>query len=162
MQFEAGAQPERGVQGPFPPLDPRYPDLPRQKWYEYGVKEGIPRLLDLWDAKGIKVTSHMVGQAVERNPQLARDIVSAGRRLSSRRCIFTIANRAAIRSKMPLRLLGLSRRRPSIRDEGYAPNLGTAPIGERRLPLLIDADNEVTGSDFPPREALGLFRGELS
>ncbi len=29
MQFEAGAQPERGPQGPFPPLDPRYPDLPR-------------------------------------------------------------------------------------------------------------------------------------
>jgi peptidoglycan/xylan/chitin deacetylase (PgdA/CDA1 family) len=78
MQFEAGAQPERGAEGPFPPLDPQYPDLPMQKWYEYGVKEGIPRLLDLWDAKGIKVTSHMVGQAVERHPQLARDIVARG------------------------------------------------------------------------------------
>ena len=49
-----------------------------QKWYEYGVKEGIPRLLELWDAKRIKVTSHMVGQAVERHPQLARDIVARG------------------------------------------------------------------------------------
>ena len=78
MQFEAGAQPERGAQGPFPPLDPRYPDLPMQKWFEYGFKEGIPRLLELWDAKGIKVTSHMVGQAVERHPQLARDIVARG------------------------------------------------------------------------------------
>jgi peptidoglycan/xylan/chitin deacetylase (PgdA/CDA1 family) len=78
MQFEAGAQPERGAQGPFPPLDPRYPDLPMQKWYDYGVKEGIPRLLELWDAKRIKVTSHMVGQAVERQPQLARDIVARG------------------------------------------------------------------------------------
>jgi peptidoglycan/xylan/chitin deacetylase (PgdA/CDA1 family) len=78
MQFEAGAQPERGAQGPFPPLDPRYPDLPMQKWYEYGVKEGIPRLLDLWDAKRIKITSHMVGQAVERHPELARDIVARG------------------------------------------------------------------------------------
>ena len=48
-----------------------------QKSYEYGIKEGIPRLLELWDAKGIKVTSHMVGQAVERHPQLARDIVRA-------------------------------------------------------------------------------------
>ncbi|HTV90771.1 MAG TPA: polysaccharide deacetylase family protein [Stellaceae bacterium] len=78
MQFEAGAQPERGAEGPFPKLDPRYPDLPVQKWFEYGVKEGIPRLLELWDAKGIKVTSHMVGQAVERQPQLARDIVGRG------------------------------------------------------------------------------------
>ena len=26
MQFEAGAQPERGASGPFPALDPKYPD----------------------------------------------------------------------------------------------------------------------------------------
>jgi peptidoglycan/xylan/chitin deacetylase (PgdA/CDA1 family) len=78
MQFEAGAQPERGAQGPFPPLDPKYPDLPMQKWYEYGIKEGVPRLLNLWDAKKIKVTSHMVGQAVERHPDLAREIVERG------------------------------------------------------------------------------------
>ena len=78
MQFEAGAQPERGAQGPFPPLDPKYPDLPVQKWYDYGVKEGVPRMLDLWDAKGVKVTSHMVGQAVERHPDLAKEIVARG------------------------------------------------------------------------------------
>ena len=30
MQFEAGAQPERGASSPFPPLDPKYPDLPVQ------------------------------------------------------------------------------------------------------------------------------------
>jgi peptidoglycan/xylan/chitin deacetylase (PgdA/CDA1 family) len=78
MQFEAGAQPERGAQGPFPPLDPKYPDPPLQKWYEYGIKEGVPRMLDLWDAKGVKVTSHMVGRAVERHPELAREIVRRG------------------------------------------------------------------------------------
>jgi len=78
MQFEAGAQPESGAGGPFPPIDPKYPDLPVAKWYAYGVKEGIPRLLDLWDRKGVKVTSHMVGLAVERSPQLAREIVQRG------------------------------------------------------------------------------------
>src|SRR5258706_2379960 len=78
MQFEAGAQPERGAESPFPPLDPKYPDLPAQKWYAYGVNEGIPRLLDLWDRKKIKVTCHMVGQAVDRNPQLAKEIVERG------------------------------------------------------------------------------------
>ncbi len=78
MQFEAGAQPERGASGPFPQIDPKYPDLPMGKWYEYGIKEGIPRLLDLWDRKRIKVTSHMVGQAVERNPLLAKEIVERG------------------------------------------------------------------------------------
>jgi len=82
MQFEAGAQPERGAEGPFPPLDPKYPDLPMQKWYAYGMKEGIPRLLDLWDRKNIKVTSHMVGQAVDANPQLAKEVVERGHEAS--------------------------------------------------------------------------------
>ena len=82
MQFEAGAQPERGAEGPFPPLDPKYPDLPMQKWYAYGMKEGIPRLLDLWDSKKIKVTSHMVGQAVDANPQLAKEVVKRGHEAS--------------------------------------------------------------------------------
>src|SRR6516225_12294397 len=78
MQFETGAQPDRGAGSPFPPIDLRYPDLPVQKWYEYGFKEGVPRLLDLWDRVGIKVTSHMVGQAVEKHPSLAREIVDRG------------------------------------------------------------------------------------
>jgi len=78
MQFESGAQPERGASSPFPPLDPKYPDLSAQKWYEYGFKEGIPRMLDMWDRVGIKVTSHMVGQAVERHPELAKEIVERG------------------------------------------------------------------------------------
>jgi peptidoglycan/xylan/chitin deacetylase (PgdA/CDA1 family) len=78
MQFETGAQPDRGAGSPFPPIDPKYSDLPVQKWYEYGFKEGIPRLLDLWDRVGIKVTSHMVGQAVERHSKLAKEIVDRG------------------------------------------------------------------------------------
>src|SRR5712675_321921 len=78
MQFETGSQPERGAGSPFPAVDPKYLDLPVQKWYEYGFKEGVPRLLDLWDRVGIKVTSHMVGQAVERHPQLAKEIVERG------------------------------------------------------------------------------------
>jgi peptidoglycan/xylan/chitin deacetylase (PgdA/CDA1 family) len=77
MQFEAGAQPD-GAESPFPPLDPKYPDLPAKKWFEYGFKEGLPRLLDLWDRKKVKVSSLMVGRAVERNPQLAKEIVQRG------------------------------------------------------------------------------------
>ena len=65
----------------------QYPDLPVGKWYEYGFKEGVPRLLDMWDRVGVKVTSHMVGQAVERHPELAKEIVSiaAMRRLDTAR-----------------------------------------------------------------------------
>src|SRR4030095_1848130 len=67
MQMEAGAQPEREANGPWGVLDAKYPDLPTQKWYEYGFKEGIPRLLDMYDRKRVKETSHMVGIALAKN-----------------------------------------------------------------------------------------------
>jgi peptidoglycan/xylan/chitin deacetylase (PgdA/CDA1 family) len=78
MQFEAGAQPEKAPYSPWVDMDPETPNKAVAKWFEYGVKEGIPRLLDLWDRFGIKVTSHMVGRAVEKAPQLARQIVERG------------------------------------------------------------------------------------
>lgn len=78
MQFEAGAQPELSPYSPFAEMDPERPNPAVTKWFEYGIKEGIPRLLDLWDRKGIKVTSHMVGQAVQKNPQLVKEIVQRG------------------------------------------------------------------------------------
>ena len=78
MQFEAGGQPDN-AESPFPQnLEKGYVDLPAATWYQYGYKEGIPRMLDNWDALGIKVTSHMVGSAVLKNPQLAKEIVERG------------------------------------------------------------------------------------
>jgi len=82
MQFEAGAQADRGAESPFPKIDPKYDDLPAAKWYEYGFKEGIPRLLDLFERRRVKVTSHMVGAAVDRNPQLAKEVVQRGHEAS--------------------------------------------------------------------------------
>lgn len=80
MQFEAGGEPDEGADSPFSatPLPKGYPDLPARTWFQYGYKEGIPRLLDLWDRHKIKVTSHMVGDAVRKNPALAREIVERG------------------------------------------------------------------------------------
>lgn len=77
MQFEAGAQGER-AEGPFPPLDPAYSDSITPTWYAYGMNEGVPRLLDLWDRHSVKVTSHMVGAAVDLRPDLAQEIVRRG------------------------------------------------------------------------------------
>jgi len=78
MQFESGGQPEN-AESPFPQnMQPGFRDFPAATWYEYGYKEGIPRMLDNWDELGIKVTSHMVGGAVLKNPALAREIVSRG------------------------------------------------------------------------------------
>ncbi|MFC0182287.1 polysaccharide deacetylase family protein [Pseudarcicella hirudinis] len=67
------------AESPFPQnLQPGFKDLPAQTWYQYGYKEGIPRMLDLWDKYNIKVTSHMVGSAVLNNPQIAKEIVGRG------------------------------------------------------------------------------------
>lgn len=81
MQFEAGGQPPTGADSPFPPVDfpPQVPvDLASATWFAYGYREGIPRMLDLWDRHGVKVTSHMIGEAVHRRPDLAREIVARG------------------------------------------------------------------------------------
>ncbi|MFI8382496.1 polysaccharide deacetylase family protein [Pseudomonas sp. NPDC079086] len=77
LQFEAGAQPAN-AESPFPPLDSQYPDTIAPSWYEYGPLEGVPRLLNLFDKHGVKVTSHMVGKAVEAHPELAAEIVRRG------------------------------------------------------------------------------------
>jgi len=78
MQFEAGGQPDN-AESPFPQnIQKGFIDLPAATWYDYGYKEGIPRMLDNWDKLGIKVTSHMVGTAVLKNPALAKEIVQRG------------------------------------------------------------------------------------
>ena len=81
MQFEAGGQPLKGTDSPFPKIDlpARIPsDLAANTWFAYGYREGIPRMLDLWDRHNVKVTSHMIGEAAQRNPGLAKDIVQRG------------------------------------------------------------------------------------
>lgn len=78
LQFEAGAQAGRGLTGPFIGLDSKYSDLPLAKWYDYGVKEGIPRLLEIFHRRRVHTTCHMSGSAVERNPHLAKEIVERG------------------------------------------------------------------------------------
>src|SRR5437667_5300390 len=78
MQMEAGAQPERDAESPLPRIVPKYSDVAATKWYEYGFKEGLPRLLEMFDRREVKVTSHMVGAAVEKHPALAKEIVQRG------------------------------------------------------------------------------------
>jgi peptidoglycan/xylan/chitin deacetylase (PgdA/CDA1 family) len=85
MQFEAGGQPAKGTDSPFPKVD--FPesvpsDAAANTWFAYGYREGIPRMLDLWDHHSVKVTSHMIGEAAQRHPELAREIVVRGHEAS--------------------------------------------------------------------------------
>jgi|GraSoiStandDraft_30_1057271.scaffolds.fasta_scaffold53237_4 peptidoglycan/xylan/chitin deacetylase (PgdA/CDA1 family) len=74
LQVEANQQTERT----FPAAENKLPDLVACKWREYGFKEGIPRLLEVFQRRRVRVTAHMAGGAVDRYPELAREVVERG------------------------------------------------------------------------------------
>jgi peptidoglycan/xylan/chitin deacetylase (PgdA/CDA1 family) len=79
LMFEGGGQPISGGGGPIPePIDKGVPDLPTNAFFAYGYYEGIPRALNLFDKHKIKVSSFMIGKAVEQAPELAQEIVRRG------------------------------------------------------------------------------------
>src|SRR5258705_10863138 len=79
LMFEAGGQPISGAGGVIPdPIQQGLPDLPTNAFFEYGVYEGIPRILDLFDRHKIKMSSFLIGHAVDKAPDLAREIVKRG------------------------------------------------------------------------------------
>jgi peptidoglycan/xylan/chitin deacetylase (PgdA/CDA1 family) len=79
LMFEGGGQPISGAGGVIPdPIVKGVPDLPTNAFFAYGHYEGIPRVLDLMDKHAIKLSSFMIGKAVETSPDLAREIVRRG------------------------------------------------------------------------------------
>jgi hypothetical protein len=79
LMFEAGGQPISGAGGVIPdPVERGLRDLPTNAFFQYGVYEGVPRILDLMDRHQVKLSSFMIGQAVEKAPDLAREIVKRG------------------------------------------------------------------------------------
>jgi len=47
-------------------------NLPTKRFLAYGYYEGIPRALNLFDKYKIKVSSFMIGKAIEQAPDLAQ------------------------------------------------------------------------------------------
>lgn len=84
MQFETGGQPE-GAESPFSgnSLPKGQPDFPAESWYRYGANEGIYRMLDLWKKYDIKVTSHVVGEAAVKYPEIAKAIADGGHEIAA-------------------------------------------------------------------------------
>ena len=81
LMFEAGGQPISGAGGVIPdPIEKGLPDLPTNAFFQYGVYEGVPRILDLMDKHQVKLSSFMIGQAVEKAPDLATRDRQAGPR----------------------------------------------------------------------------------
>jgi peptidoglycan/xylan/chitin deacetylase (PgdA/CDA1 family) len=79
LMFEGGGQPISGAGGFISePIQDGLPDLPTNALFAYGYTEGIPRLLDLMDKHNIKLSSFMIGRAVENQPDVAQEIVRRG------------------------------------------------------------------------------------
>ena len=79
LMFEGGGQPISGAGGVIPDaIEKGVPDLPTNAFFAYGHYEGIPRVLDLMDKHAIKLSSFMIGKAVETTPDLAQEIVRRG------------------------------------------------------------------------------------
>ncbi len=79
LMFEAGSRPISGAGGIIPDrIEQGLPDLPTNAFFQYGVYEGIPCILDLMDKHELQLPSFMIGQAVEKAPDLAREIVMRG------------------------------------------------------------------------------------
>lgn len=84
MQFETGGQkPESDSPFSGQPLPKGQPDLPAQSWFRYGANEGVDRMLTLWKKHGVKVTSHVVGEAAEKYPDLAKAIADQGHEIAA-------------------------------------------------------------------------------
>lgn len=55
-----------------------YPDLPAETGIQYGYREGIPRLLDLFDRHKIKCSSFISGNCVDLIPEIGTEIAQRG------------------------------------------------------------------------------------
>lgn len=80
MMFEADGGQSNQWQGgpPGTPPGTRFPNFVTQGDRTYGAREGVPRLLDMFDRRGVRVSSFMIGATMERYPALAKEIVERG------------------------------------------------------------------------------------
>ena len=60
------------------PIPPGQRDLYNESFFEYGSRVGVWRLLDMFDRHQVKSTFYCCAQALERNPELAREITAQG------------------------------------------------------------------------------------
>jgi peptidoglycan/xylan/chitin deacetylase (PgdA/CDA1 family) len=87
MMFEAdGGQSDAFQPGPegTAQAQQRFPNFHNITGRAYGAKEGMPRLLDMLDRCKIKGSSFMIGQTIDRYPDLAREIVARGHEAGGR------------------------------------------------------------------------------
>src|SRR5258706_2715923 len=79
LMFEAGGQPISGAGGVITdPIQHGLPDLPTNASFQYRVYEGFPRLIDLFYKHRMKISSFMIGRALDKMPYHTLVIVRRG------------------------------------------------------------------------------------
>ncbi len=117
LQFDAGNQSDSRSSGPFPSEETGYPGL--ASWHDYGFKEGVPRLLDVFQRRHVRMTAHMGAAAVDRSPQIAREIVERGHEPAAR-----VAPRSGLAPSLEEERKGLE-----TAIDGIRRTTGTRPLG---------------------------------
>ncbi len=90
VNFEEGSEnsvmkgdPMPEQMGDFAQIGVPLRDLGLESVFEYASRVGIWRMLDLFDSEQIKVTFYACGQALEANPEAAKEIVKRGHEICS-------------------------------------------------------------------------------
>jgi peptidoglycan/xylan/chitin deacetylase (PgdA/CDA1 family) len=81
MMWESGAEPPQFVAAQMVPQEAagkRFLDLSSETAIQYGYREGIPRMLDMFDRRKVKVSSFMSGKGIELAPKLAKEVSDRG------------------------------------------------------------------------------------
>ena len=63
---------------PAPHGEPRIPDVPNYSWVEYGLRRGLPRMMDLFDTFGVPVSASVNSMLFEAEPAIGERVVAAG------------------------------------------------------------------------------------
>jgi len=80
MVVETGADPAPTTNGPD---NKKFPDLYAATAGQYASKEGIPRMLDMFDRRKVSVTSMICGQSCETYPDIAKQIAQRGHEMGA-------------------------------------------------------------------------------
>ena len=67
----------RGILPPPHGIQIQPPDVPNYSWVEYGMRCGMPRLLDMLGQRGIKASAFTNAQVADVYPSLAKAVVGA-------------------------------------------------------------------------------------
>jgi peptidoglycan/xylan/chitin deacetylase (PgdA/CDA1 family) len=54
------------------------PDIPNYCWAEYGLRCGMPRLLDLFEKLGLRASANLNSMVIDQYPSLAKAMLNAG------------------------------------------------------------------------------------